>query len=362
MRSESDLGFHLLGFRLALQSEFGVVRSRESRSRSGRKAVKLARRQFLRLVTVSAAAPALSPLAWAQAYPSRPVRIIVGSLPGGTPDILARLLGQWLSERLGQPFIIENRPGAGGNTGTEAVVRAPADGHILLLVTTANAINATLYDTLNYNFIHDVTPVASIVRQPYVMLVHPSVPASTVPEFIDYAKAHPAKLNMASVGKGTGTHVAGELLKMMAGINMVHVPYRGGAPATTDLIAGQVQVMFSVPVTAVEHVRAGRLRALAVTTATRSEALPDVPTVGDFVPRYEASAWFGIGAPSNTPPEIVDRLNRELNAALADPKIKARLATEGGGQLALSPADFGKLIVEETEKWAKVVRAANIRI
>jgi tripartite-type tricarboxylate transporter receptor subunit TctC len=324
--------------------------------------MKLARRQFLRLVVVSAAAPALSPLAWAQAYPSRPARIIVGSLPGATPDILARLLGQWLSERFGQPFVIENRPGAGGNIGTEAVVRAPADGHTLLLLTTANAISATLYDKLNFNFIHDIAPVASIIRQPYVMLVHPSVPAKTVSELIDYAKANPNKLNMASVGKGTGTHVAGELFKMMAGINMIHVPYRGGAPAMTDLIAGQVQVMFSVPVTAVEHVRAGRLRALAVTTATRSEALPDVPTVGDVVPGYEASAWFGVGVPNNTPAEIVDELNREINTALADPKIRARLADEGGGQLALSPADFGKLIAEETEKWAKVIRAANIKI
>jgi tripartite-type tricarboxylate transporter receptor subunit TctC len=324
--------------------------------------MKLARRQFLHLVAATAAAPVLSPLAWAQAYPWRPVRIIVGSLPGATPDILARLLGQWLSEQFGQPFVIENRPGAGGNIGTEAVVRAPADGHTLLLVTTANAISATLYDKLNFNFVHDIAPVASIIRQPYVMLVHPSVPAKTVSELITYARANPGKLNVASVGKGTGTHVAGELFKMMAGINLVHVPYRGGAPATTDLIAGQVQVMFSVPITAVEHVRAGRLRALAVTTAARSEALPDVPTVGEFVPGYEASAWFGIGVPNNTPAEVVDKLNREINAALADLKIKARLADEGGGQLALSPADFGKLIAEETEKWAKVIRAANIRI
>jgi tripartite-type tricarboxylate transporter receptor subunit TctC len=324
--------------------------------------MKLARRQFLRLVAASTVAPALSPIAWAQAYPTRPVRIIVGSLPGATPDILARLFGQWLSERLGQPFVIENRPGAGGNIGTEAVVRAPADGHALLLVTTANAINAALYDKLNFNFIRDIAPVASIIRQPYVMLVHPSVQAKTVSEFIDHSKANPGKLNMASVGKGTGTHVAGELFNMMAGLSMVHVPYRGGAPAMTDLIAGQVQVMFSVPVTAVEHVRAGRLRALAVTTAARSEALPDIPTVGDVVPGYEASAWFGIGMPNNTPAEIADKLNREINAALADLKIKARLADAGGGQLALSPADFGKLIAEETEKWAKVVRAANIRI
>jgi tripartite-type tricarboxylate transporter receptor subunit TctC len=324
--------------------------------------MELPRRQFLRLVAASTAAPALTPIAWAQAYPSRPVRIIVGSTPGGPPDILARLMGQWLSERLGQPFVIENRPGAGQNTGAEAVVRAPADGHTLLLITTANAINATLWDKLSFNFIQDIVPVASIIRQPYVMLVHPSVPAKTVSEFIDYAKANPGKLNMASVGKGTGTHVAGELLMMMAGLNMVHVPYRGGAPAMTDLIAGQVQVMFGAVMGMIEHVKAGKLRALAVTTATRSEVLPDIPTVGDFVPGYEASAWFGIGAPNDTPAEIVDKLNREINAALADLKIKARLADEGGGQLALSPADFRKLIAEETEKWAKVVRAANIRI
>jgi tripartite-type tricarboxylate transporter receptor subunit TctC len=324
--------------------------------------MELPRRQFLRLAAASTAVPALSPIAWAQAYPSRPVRIIVGSTPGGPPDILARLVGQWLSERLGQPFVIENRPGAGQNTGAEAVVRAPADGHTLLLVTTANAINATLWDKLSFNFIQDIAPVASLIRQPYAMLVHPSVPAKTVPEFIDYAKANPGKLNMASVGNGTGTHVAGELLMMMAGINMVHVPYPGGAPAFTDLIAGQVQVMFGALAGGIEHVKAGNLRALAVTTATRSEALPDIPTVGDFVPGYEASAWFGIGAPRNTPPEIVDKLNMEINAGLADPKIKARLADEGGGEFALSPADFRKLIAEETEKWAKVVRAVNIRI
>jgi len=323
--------------------------------------MELPRRQFLRLAAASTAVPALSPIAWAQAYPSRPVRIIVGSTPGGPPDILARLVGQWLSERLGQPFVIENRPGAGQNTGAEAVVRAPADGHTLLLVTTANAINATLWDKLSFNFIQDIAPVASLIRQPYAMLVHPSVPAKTVPEFIDYAKANPGKLNMASVGNGTGTHVAGELLMMMAGINMVHVPYPGGAPAFTDLIAGQVQVMFGALAGGIEHVKAGNLRALAVTTATRSEALPDIPTVGDFVPGYEASAWFGIGAPRNTPPEIVDKLNREINAALAAPKIKARLADLGGTVLSLSPSDFGKLIADETEKWGKVIRAANIK-
>src|SRR5499433_2265747 len=324
-------------------------------------ATKLPRRRFLRLAVGAAALPAASRIARAETYPTRPVRIIIGALPGGPTDTSARLIGQWLSERLGQPFIIDNRPGAGTNIGTEAAVRAPADGHTLLLVTTANAINATLYDNLNFNFIHDIAPVASIIRQPFVMLVHPSVPAKTVSEFIDYAKANPRKLNMASAGNGTGTHVAGELFKMMASVNMVHVPYRGVAPAMTDLIGGQVQVMFVVPVATIEHVKAGKLRALAVTTATRSEALPDIPTVGEFVPGYQASAWFGIGAPKNTPAEIVDTLNREINAALADPKIRARLADEGGGQFALSPADFGKLIAEETEKWAKVVKFSGAK-
>jgi len=324
-------------------------------------AMNLPRRQFLRLAVGAAALPAASRIARAGTYPSRPVRIIIGAPPGGPTDTSARLIGQWLSERLGQPFIIENRPGAGTNIGTEVVVRAPADGHTLLLVTTANAINATLYDNLNFNFIRDIAPVASIIRQPFVMLVHPSVPAKTVSEFIDYAKANPGKLNMASAGNGTGTHVAGELFKMMASVNMVHVPYRGVASAMTDLIAGQVQVMFVVPVATIVHVKAGKLRALAVTTGTRLEALPDIPTVGEFVPGYQASAWFGIGAPKKTPAEIVDTLNREINAALADPKIRARLADEGGGQFALSPADFGKLIAEETEKWAKVVKFSGAK-
>jgi len=323
--------------------------------------MELPRRQFLRLAAASAAAPALSPIVWAQAYPSRPVRIIHGSLPGGPQDLLARLMGQWLSERLGQPFVIENRPGAGQNTGAEAVVRAPADGHTLLLITTANAINATLYDNLSFNFIRDIAPVASIIRQPYVMLVHPSVPAKTVPEFIDCAKANPGKLNMASVGNGTGTHVVGELFKMMAGLNMVHVPYRGGAPAMTDLIAGHVQVMFLAPATVIEHVKAGKLRVLAVTTATRSEALPDIATVGEFVAGYEASGWFGIGAPKNTPAEIVDRLNKEINAALADHKIKARLADLGSTPLVGSATHFGTLIGDETEKWGNVIRPLNIK-
>ena len=296
--------------------------------------MKLPRRKFLHLAAGAAALPAVSRVAWAQAYPTRPVRIIVGLPPGGATDIVARLIGQWLSERLGQPFVIENRPGAGTNIGTEAVVRAPPDGYTLLLVGRRNAINATLYDKLNFNFIRDIAPVAGIIRVPLVMVVNPSVPAKTVPEFIAYAKANPGKINMASAGIGTPGHVAGELFKMMAGVDMVHVPYRGAAPALTDLLGGQVQVMFGTTVSSIEHIRAGKLRALAVTTATRSEALPDIPTVGEFVPGYEASAVFGIGAPRNTPAEIVDKLNKEINAALADPKIKARLADLGGAVLA----------------------------
>jgi tripartite-type tricarboxylate transporter receptor subunit TctC len=319
------------------------------------------RRQFLHLAAGAAALPAVSHIARAQAYPSRPVRMIVPIAPGGAQDILARLMGQWLSERLGQPFVIDNRPGGGSNIGTEAVVRAPADGHTLLLIPPDSAINATLYDKLNFNFIRDIAPVAGVFRGAYVMVVNPSVPAKTVPEFIAYAKANPGKINMASVGIGSGPHIAGELFKMTAGVNMVHVPYRGGGPALTDLLGGQVQVMFPGTVASIEYIRAGRLRALAVTTATRSEALPGIPTMGEFVPGYEASQWFGIGAPKNTPGDIVDKLNREINAGLADPKIKARLADLGGEVLALSPADFAKLIAEETEKWGKVIRAANIK-
>jgi tripartite-type tricarboxylate transporter receptor subunit TctC len=323
--------------------------------------MKLPRRNFLHLAASAAALPAVSHIARAQAYPSRPVRMIVPIAPGGAQDILARLMGQWLSERLGQPFVIDNRPGGGSNIGTEAVVRAPADGHTLLLIPPDSAINATLYDKLNFNFIRDIAPVAGVFRGAYVMVVNPSVPAKTVPEFIAYAKANPGKINMASVGIGSGPHIAGELFKMMAGVNVVHVPYRGGGPALTDLLGGQVQVMFPGTVASIEYIRAGRLRALAVTTATRSEALPGIPTMGEFVPGYEASQWFGIGAPKNTPAEIVDKLNREINAGLADPKIKARLADLGGEVLALSPADFAKLIAEETEKWGKVIRAANIK-
>jgi tripartite-type tricarboxylate transporter receptor subunit TctC len=323
--------------------------------------MKLARRQFLQLATIGVGLPAVSRIANAQAYPARPVRIIVGFAAGGAPDIAARLLAQRLSERLGQQFIIENRPGAGGNIATEAVVDAPADGYTLLLINISNAVNATLYQKLNYNFIRDIAPVASISHENYGMEVHPSFPAKTVPEFIAYAKANPGKLNMASPGNGTGPHMAGELFKIMAGVDMVHVPYRGSPPALTDLLARQVQMMFSPMSSSIEYVRAGKLRALAVTTAARSEVLPDVPTVGEFVPGYQASGWFGVGAPAKTPVEIVDRLNQEINAGLADPKLKARLADLGASVFAGSPSDFAKHIAAETEKWAKVVRTANLR-
>jgi tripartite-type tricarboxylate transporter receptor subunit TctC len=323
--------------------------------------MKLPRRQFLHLAAGAAALPTVSRFAFAQTYPSRPVRPIVPFAPAGGSDITARLMGQWLSERLAQPFIIENRPGAGSNIATEAVVRAAADGYTLLYVTTANAINATLYDKLNFNFIRDIAPVATISRNTYVMLVHPSMPAKTVPEFIAYAKAHPRKINMASAGTGSPPHVCGELFKMMAGVDLLHLPYRGGGPALTDLLGGQVQVYFATTVASIEYIRTGRLRALAVTTATRSDALPDIPTVAEFVPGYEASSWYGVGAPKATPAEIVEKLNKEINAGLADAKLKARLADLGGDVLALSPADFGKLIADETEKWGNVIRALNIK-
>jgi tripartite-type tricarboxylate transporter receptor subunit TctC len=323
--------------------------------------MKLPRRRFLHLAAGAAALPALSRFARAQSYPSRPVRIIVGLAAGSSLDILARLMGQWLTERLAQPFVIENRPGAGTNVATEAVVRSVPDGYTLLAVSPANAINATLYEKLNFDFIRDIAPVASIVREPNVMVVNPSVPAKSVLEFIAYAKANPGKLSMASAGNGTASHVAGELFKMMAGVNMVHVPYRGGGPALTDLLGGQVQAMFPGTIASVEYIRTGKLRALAVTTATRSEALPDLPTVGDFVPGYEASLMDGVGAPKNTPAEIVDKLNKEINAGLADPKIKARFADLSAIVLPGSPSDFGKLIADETEKWGKVIRAANIK-
>jgi len=323
--------------------------------------MKLPRRRFLHLAAGAAALPALSRIARAQTYPSRPVRWVVPFPPGGVTDIVARLISQWLSERLGQPFVIENRPGAGGNIGAETVVKAAPDGYTLYLSSSPNAISATLYDNLNFNFIRDIAPVASISISPLVMEVNPSVPAKTVPEFVAYAKANSGKLNMASNGNGTTSHLAGELFKMMTGINMLHVPYRGAAPALTDLIGGQVQVMFDVMASSIEHIRAGKLRALAVTTATRSEALPDVPNVGEFLPGFEASAWQGVGVPKNTPTEIVDRLNKEMNAALADPKIKARLADLGSSVFSSSPADFGRFIAAETEKWGKVIRTANIK-
>ena len=323
--------------------------------------MKLPRRTFLHLAVGAAAMSLVPRLARAQAYPTRPVHWIVPFPPGGGTDIVARLMGQRLTERLGQPFIIENRPGAGTNIGTEAVVRAPPDGYTLLLVASVNAINATLYDKLSFNFIRDIAPVASIIRQPLIMLVNPSLPVKTVPEFIAYAKANPGKINMASAGNGTSQHVSGELFKIMAGIDMVHVPYRGPAPALTDLLGGQVQVYFATQGPSIEYIRAGKLRALAVTTAARSEALPDLSTVGEFLPGFEASLVYGLGAPKNTPAEIVDKLNKEINAALSDPKIKARLADMDGTVLALSPADFGKLMADETEKWGKVIRAANIK-
>jgi tripartite-type tricarboxylate transporter receptor subunit TctC len=323
--------------------------------------MKLPRRNFLRLAAGAAALPAVSRIARAQAYPTRPVRIIVGFAAGGGSDILARLIGQWLSERLGQQFVIENRPGAGTNIGTEAVVRASPDGYTLLLVNASVAINATLYEKLNFNVIRDILPVAGISREANVLAVHPSVPAKTVPEFVAYAKANPGKINMASSGNGTSVHMSGELFKMMTGVNMVHVPYRGGAPALTDLLGGQVQIMFSSMPSSIEYIRAGKLRPLAVTSATRSEALPDIPTVGDFVPGYEASNWWGVGAPRNTPAEIIGKLNKEINAAFVDPKMNARIADVGGMVLAGSPTDFGKLIAEETDKWGKVVKFAGLK-
>jgi tripartite-type tricarboxylate transporter receptor subunit TctC len=323
--------------------------------------MKLPRREFLHLSAAAIALPSVARLARAETYPARPVHIMVGFAAGGPNDISARLIGQWLSERLGQQFVVENRPGAGGNVATELVVRAPADGYTLLLVPAPAAINATLYDNLNFNFIRDIAPVAGILRVPEVMVVNPAVPANTVPEFIAYAKANPGKINMASAGNGTVPHVAGELFKFMTGVDLVRVGYRGGGPALVDLMGGQVQVMFEPTLSTVGYIRAGKLRALAVTSATRSAALPDVPTVGEFVPGYEATAWFGIGAPRNTPADIVARLNGEINAGLADAKIKERLADLGGEPMPMATADFAKFIVDETEKWGKVVRAAGIK-
>jgi tripartite-type tricarboxylate transporter receptor subunit TctC len=323
------------------------------------------RRRFLQLVATAATLPGTARLARAQtsvqAYPARPVRMIIGFAPGGPADILGRLIGQWLSERLGQQFVIESRPGAGSNIATEAVARSPADGYTLLVVTSANTINASLYDKLNYNFIRDMAPVSGIIRVPQVIEVHPSVPATTVPEFIAYAKANPGKINMASAGNGTVQHVAGELFKAMTGVDMQHVPYRGQAPALVDVLAGQAQVMFDTLPAALEYLRAGKLRPLAVTTATRAPALPDLPTVADFVPGYESSALYGIAARAATPPQIVDKLNREINAALADPAMKARLVELGGAVLAGSATDFSKVIAEETEKWGRVVKLSGAK-
>ena len=323
--------------------------------------MKFPRRQFLRLLGSLIAFPAVSRVAMAQAYPTRAVRLIIGYPPGGSADITARLMAQWLSERLGQTFVIENRPGAGTNLATEAAVRANPDGYTLFLVAPANAINATLYDKLNYNFIRDIAPVAGIIRFPNVVVVNPSVPVKTIPEFIAYAKANPGKLNMASSGNGSTIHMSGELFKMMTGVDLIHVPYRGGALALTDLIGGQVQVMFDNLPTSAEYVKTGKLRGLAVTSTTRSEVLPDLPTVSEFVPGYEASAWYGIGAPKDTPAEIIDKLNKEINAGLDNPKIKARLADLGAAPLVLSPAAFGKLIADETERWGKVIRTTGIK-
>jgi tripartite-type tricarboxylate transporter receptor subunit TctC len=323
--------------------------------------MRVPRRRFFELATAALALPFVSRIATAQGYPSQPVRLVVGFAPGGSNDILARLLGQWLAERLGQPVIVENRPGAATNIAVDAVVKSAPDGHTLLMVNAPNAINATLYDNLPFNFIRDIAPVGGIMRVPNVMEVTPSLPVHSVPEFIAYAKANPGKINMASAGTGTSLHVSGELFKMMTGVSMTHVPYRGSAPMLTDMIGGQVQVAFDNLPASIEHIRAGRLRALAVTTTYRADVLPDVPTVADFVPGYEASAWFGVGAPRNTPVAVIERLNKEINAGLADPKIKARLADLGGTIIPGSPDDFRTLIADETEKWAKVVKFSGAK-
>jgi tripartite-type tricarboxylate transporter receptor subunit TctC len=321
----------------------------------------LLRRTFLHLLAGVAALPAISRPACAQAYPSRPVRWIVGFTPAGGNDITARLIGQWLTDRLGQPFVIENRPGAGTNIAAEIVINSPPDGYTLFLTNFSNAVNAALYEKLSFDFMRDMAPVVGISRAPVILAVNPSVPAKTVPEFIAYAKANPDKLNMGSAGIGSAGHLAGELLQMMTGIKLVHVPYRGNAPALTDLIAGQVQLVFPSSASSIEHVKAGQVRGLAVTGSTRLDALPDLPTVADFVPGYEASSLYGIGAPRNTPAEVIDRLNKEVNAALADPKLKARLADLGGTPFGGSSAEFGKLMADETEKWGKVVKFAGIK-
>jgi tripartite-type tricarboxylate transporter receptor subunit TctC len=321
-----------------------------------------ARRRFMQLAAGAAVVPALSKFANAESYPAHPIRVIVGYTPGGSADLTARLMGQWLSERLGQSFVIENRPGGGTNIATEAALRSPPDGYTLLLAAPANAINATLYSKLNFDFLRDSEPVAGLIRFPNVVVVNPSVPVKSIPELIAYAKANPGKLNMASSGNGSTIHMSGELFKMLTGTNMVHVPYRGGAPALTDLIAGQVQVMFDNIPTCAEHVKSGKLRGLAVTSTTRSDVLPDMPTVADFLPGYEASAWYGISVPKNTPADIVDRLNKETNAVLADPTAKKRFTELGALLLPGSAADFGKLLADETDKWGKVVRFAGAKV
>jgi tripartite-type tricarboxylate transporter receptor subunit TctC len=324
--------------------------------------MKFPRRQFLHLAAGAALLPAVSRIASAQAYPARPIRLIIGYTPGGSADLTARLMGQWLSERLGQSFVIENRPGGGTNIATEAALRAAPDGYSLLLVAPANAINATLYSKLNFNFLHEMVPIAGIIRFPNVVVVNPEVPVKTIPELIAYAKANPGKLNMASSGNGSTIHMSGELFKMLTGIDMLHVPYRGGAPALTDLLSGQVQVMFDNIPTCAEHVKSGKLRGLAVTSMRRSEVLPDLPTVADFLPGYEASAWYGLAAPKGTPPEIVETLNKAVNAILADPAAKTRFGELGAILLPGSAADFGKLVADETDKWGKVVKFAGAKV
>jgi tripartite-type tricarboxylate transporter receptor subunit TctC len=324
--------------------------------------IKLPRRKFLRLAAGAAALPTVPPTARAQTYPTRPVRIVVPAATAGALDIAARLMGQWLSERLGQPFVTENRPGAGTNIGTEAVVRSSPDGYTLLLVSSPNVLNATLYDKLNFNFIRDIAPVAGFIRNPNAMVVHPSFPANSVPEFIAYTRANPGKINMASGGIGTAGHVSGELFNMMTNVRMTHVPYRGGGPAITDLLGGGIQVYFGTIPSAIEHIKAGTLRPLAVTADIRMAMLPDVPTIAEFVPGYEASGWQGLGAPKDTPAQIIEKLNEEINAALADRKMSARLVALGSTLLPGSPADFRKFIADETEKWAKVLRAANVKM
>jgi tripartite-type tricarboxylate transporter receptor subunit TctC len=319
------------------------------------------RRRILQLAMCAGSLALLPKATRAQSYPTRPVRIVVGQAAGSGSDVLARLIAQWLSERLGQPFVIENRPGAGGNIGAEAVARAPSDGHTILLITSTNAINAALYPNLNFNVVRDIAAVGSVTLTPYALVVNPSFPANTVPEFIKYAKANPGKINMASGGNGSVSHVSCELFKLMTGINVVHVPYRGSTPAHIDLLGGQVQAMFDAMTSSIEHIKSRKLRVLGVTSATRSELLPNVPTIGDFVPGYEVNAWLGFGAPANTPADIIDVLNKEINSALADAKIKSRLAELGGAVLATSPTQFAKLVAYDTEKWRKVVTFADLK-